>query len=405
MKYTVFFSFLLFCLVFLTCDKDKLRKNGYPVEIKKVDNVIHINNPEFPKNSPRDFLLKEELSIGNESDENYLFIKIKKLEVNEGYIYVADSRRCSVKIFDKHGAFIRSIAGKGEGPGELKFILDIDVDEENKMIHILDYKNRKIARYHFNGSFDSDIKIRDGSPDQFFLIQNDSYLVDYSYTDDKGNPKHRIIKYSLDGTRISQSKEFFESKDQVQEKGGWITSFKTPFEARSYFACDQRGFLYYGFSDNYEIAVFDPALNKSRVLTKNNPEKRKVSKEEIKSVLDALKERTKKRGLPFNPGLVKFPDYHPLFSNIWLDDRDRLLVNTRITDDKAYIDVFNREGVYEEKMIINAPADTTLAWVFHKPVFKNGCIYSVVMNEEGMLLVKKYRLVEKDLYGKKKGEI
>jgi hypothetical protein len=175
-----------------------------------------------------------------------------------------------------------------------------------------------------------------------------------------------------------------------------ITSFKTPFEPESYFACDKRGYLYYGFSDNYEITVFDPDLNKSRILTKSNPGKRKVSKEEIEDFLNALKEGARKRGLPFNPGLVKFPGYHPLFSNIWLDDRDRLLVNTLITEDKAYIDVFNREGVYEEKMIINAPADTTLAWVFHMPVFKNGCIYPVVMNEEGMLLVKKYRLIVKE---------
>jgi hypothetical protein len=66
--------------------------------------------------------------------------------------------------------------------------------------------------------------------------------------------------------------------------------------------------------------------------------------------------------------------------------------------------VFNREGVYEEKMIISEPPDdTTLAWIFHKPVFKNGFIYSVVLNKEGMLLVKKYRLVEKVLINQYKG--
>jgi hypothetical protein len=49
-------------------------------------------------------------------------------------------------------------------------------------------------------------------------------------------------------------------------------------------------------------------------------------------------------------------------------------------------------------MIINEPSDdTTLAWIFYKPVFKNGCIYCVVINEEGMILLKKYRLVEKKL--------
>ena len=84
-----------------------------------------------------------------------------------------------------------------------------------------------------------------------------------------------------------------------------------------------------------------------------------------------------------------------------MDDKDHILICNHIKDAKAFIDVFNREGVYQEKMIINeTPDDTTLAWIFHRPVFKNGCIYSAVMNEEGMPLVKKYRLVEKELIEK-----
>ncbi len=55
------------------------------------------------------------------------------------------------------------------------------------------------ALKYFNGSFDSDVKLRDGSPDQFFLMLNSFYLVAYSYTGDKGTLKHRIIKYSLEG--------------------------------------------------------------------------------------------------------------------------------------------------------------------------------------------------------------
>jgi hypothetical protein len=187
----------------------------------------------------------------------------------------------------------------------------------------------------------------------------------------------------------------------VQEKGELVITIKPHFDPKVYFACDQEGYLYHGFSNKYEITVFDPALKKSRVVIKINPEKYKVSKEEIERFLRESKATLKRKGVTFNADSVKFPVYHPLFSNIWLDDRDSILVNTRITEDKAYIDVFNCEGVYEEKMIINGPLDdTTLAWVFYKPIFRNGCIYSTVMNEEGMLLVKKYRLVE--IIGKSK---
>ena len=395
-------GFLILLLLFLSCGKNKKEEMGYSVEIKKVDNVIHIINPEFPKSKPREFILKEELSIGNDTDDNYIFGRIKKLGVDEkNNIYVLDIRRYCVKIFDKQGIYISSVSKKGEGPGEIALPIDLIVDDKNKMIHILDYKNMKIARYHFNGSFESDLKLKDGSPDHFFLVQKDFYLIDYDYMGDKRNLKHRIIKYSLDGKMISKSKEFFDSNLHGKEEGGLTIIFNSYFDPKLYFACDQKGYLYHGFSNKYEITVFDPALKKSMVFTKTNPEKFKVSQEEKESFLKGLKEKMKKKGATFNVDSVKFPEYHPLFRSIWLDDRDRILVNTRIANGKAFIDVFNREGVYQEKMIIyEPPYDTTLAWIFHRPIFKNGCIYSAVMNEEGMPLVKKYRLVEKELIEK-----
>ena len=390
---------LLSLLIFYSCEKNEKGEMLYPVEIKKVDNVIYISNPETPKTEPREFLLKEELSIGNEADDNYIFGNVRKLGVDwQDNIYVLDRSRYCVKIFDKQGIYIRSVSQKGEGPGEIAGPIDLAVDNKNTMIHILDSKNMKISRYHFNGSFDSDLKIRDGRPGKFFLIPNDFYLVDYSYMGEKGTIKHILIKYSFDGSRICQTKEFDDSVYQGQKKGEMTIIFGTYFEPKVYFATDKKGYFYHSLSNKYEITVFDPDLKKSRVITKNNPEKYKVSQEEKERFLQGLNEKIKKKGATLDANSVKFPVYHPLFNGMWLDDRDRVLVNTRISDDKAYIDVFNHDGVYEEKMIINeSPDDTTLNWVFNKPIFKNGCIYSAIMNEEGILLVKKYRLVGEEL--------
>ena len=390
---------LISLLIFSSCGKNKKKEMEYPVEIKRVDNVIHIINPETPQKKPRHFLLKEELSFGKDTDNNYIFGNVKKLGVDrQENIYVLDRSLYCVKIFDKQGNYIRSVSQKGEGPGEIAGPIDLVVDDKNKMIHILDNKNRKISRYHFNGSFDSDLRLRDGNPDNFFFSQNNFYLVDYFNADEMGNIKHRIIKYSFEGNWICQTKEFIGSFYQVQKKSDVSITFNTNFEPKVHFVCDQKGYLYHGFSNKYEITVFDQVLKKSRVVTKINPEKYKVSKGEIEGVLKGLKEKIKRKGMPFNTDSVKFPEYHPLFKNIWLDDYDRVLVNTRIKDDIAYIDVFNRKGVYEGKMIINeTPDDTTMAWVLYKPIFKNGFIYSAVMNDEGIILVKKYRLIEKNL--------
>lgn len=388
---------LLFCLLFLSCVKEE--KKGYPIEIKKVDNVIYINNPGFPKTPVKEFTLKQELSIGNEDDDDYIFVKVRKLAVDDqDNIYVLDRGKCQVKVFDKHGTYIRSFGRKGQGPGEFLSPKDLIVDEKNKTIHILDYGNRKIVRYHFNGTFDSELKLKKGGPLCFFMDPDRFYLVRYSFINDHGDWYYKIIKYNLDGKILLQSEEFTHPKYNTVEYGGLVISAPLPFEPRAYFTCDSKSNLYFGFSDKYKIIAFDTAFNKLKVIQKNNPELIKVSKEDKDNFINELKEALKKKGLPHGPVLkrIKFPEYHPIFDGIWINDKDRVLVQSPSKDDMVHIDVFNSKGVYVEKMIINKPSDgISLDYVFGKPVFKDEYIYTAVEDKNGIPLIKKYRIKEK----------
>ena len=390
---------LLFCLLFLSCVKQE--KKGYPIEIKKVDNVIYINNPGFPKTPVKEFTLKEELSIGDETDDDYIFVRVRKLVVDDQEnIYVVDRGKCQVKVFDKHGTYIRSFGIKGQGPGELLSPKDLIVDEKNKTIHILDYGNRKIVRYRFNGTFDSELKLKKGGPLCFFMDPDRFYLVRYSFINDHGYYNYKIIKYNLEGKILLQSEEFPHPKDNRVEYRGLIISAYLPFEPSAYFACDSKGNLYFGFSDKYKIIVFDTAFNKLKVIQKNDPGLIKVSEEDKDNFNNETKEALKKKGLPHGPVLkrikFKFPEYHPFFDDIWINNKNRILVQTPSKDDKVHIDVFNSEGVYVEKMIINKSSDgISLDYVFWKPVFKDEYIYAAVEDKNGIPLIKKYRIKEK----------
>lgn len=380
------------------CGKNKNESKEYPVKIRKENNVIQIVNPNFPKVSLREFTLKEELSIGNDTDDDSLFLKIRKLKVDDkGDIYAADARRNHVCIFDEKGIFKKRLGKKGIGPGEIGRLSDLIIDEKNSLIHILDGKLRKVVRYGFDGTLESDLKLIDGAPDQLFLDPNGLYVVRYSFLDDNGYEKFKILKYTGDGKRLPYTREFEASKSKdIQGEGGLVISASIPFVPKSYFAYDRNGNLYHGFSDKYEISIFDANLNIKKIIRKSNHERLKVSKSELKEFKDSLIEGLKKKGIGAAIDKFEFPDYHQVFTALWLDDKDRLLVETRTTDDTSQIDVFNSEGIYVEKMIIERPIDgISLRWIFYLPVFLDGYVYAVVMDEDDVMLVKKYRLIEK----------
>jgi hypothetical protein len=387
-------------MIYPSCIKNKREEIAYPVEIKNIDNVLYINNPSTSKKEPKEFLLDEELSIGNDTDDNYIFGKVRKIALDsQENIYVLDSRRYCVKIFDKKGVFRRSVSRKGEGPGEIARPIDLVVDDKNKIISILDSKNMKIARYNFDGAFDSDLKLRDGNPDEFFLFQNSFYVVDYSYIGKEGDIKHKLIKYSYTGRNICHIIDFYNSLYQGQKKGEVTITFDTPFDPKVHFACSPKGYLFRGFSNKFEISIYDADLKKIMVFTKNKPERVKISNFEKEKFIEGLNEKFKKKGAEINMHSVKFPEFHPIFKNIWLDDQDRILVNSCITDDKAYIDVFNINGIYEEKMIITEPYDATLVWIFYKPIFIKRCVFSIIINKASVIMIKKYRIVKKKIAG------
>ena len=87
---------------------------------------------------------------------------------------------------------------------------------------------------------------------------------------------------------------------------------------------------------------------------------------------------------------------------MWIDDRDRLLVRIPSKDNKAHIDIFNKNGVYLDKIMVNGPDDgTSLDYIFHdmprfsSSVFRDSYIYSVVLDYKDEYCLKKYRLIEK----------
>ncbi|TFG52210.1 MAG: 6-bladed beta-propeller, partial [Candidatus Aminicenantes bacterium] len=84
------------------------------------DGVKVVKNPSEPLYGEFAFDLKEEIRLGGDPEkEASYFPKSASLTVDAaGNLYVTDRGNRRVQMFDKDGAFVRTIGRQGQGPGE-----------------------------------------------------------------------------------------------------------------------------------------------------------------------------------------------------------------------------------------------------------------------------------------------
>lgn len=387
--------FIIFCMVvlwtFVSCNGGG--KPGYPAIIQKQDGVTRISNPGYPENGTHKFRLEPELTIGNENDDNYVFANIRQIVIDsKGNIYTVDWKRCRVQAFNKKGKHLFSIGSKGKGPGEFLGISWIALDEEKKIIHILDGRNNRISRYSLNGKLLSSTKLISGYPRYFYLGNDLVYNVVTVDIDDDGNQKYRLSKHREDGTPLKHSLEFQATAFKVKKAGQGMISGGTPFDPGSFMVSDNAGHLFYGFSNKYEFKVYNNNYEIIEVFSRKDTGAVKIPVAIREAFGKKIKEKLIRKGMPPD-FVIDLPGYYPLYDRIWLiDGSGDFIVKVKTDNDKAQLDIYNKEGIYREKWLIDSSSDKiSLPEIFKRSEFKHGWLYGVVEESE-LLVVKKYKL-------------
>lgn len=90
-------------------------------EVEK-DGVVHLMNPDIPRDGIETIQLEERWRLGGESeDEGEFFGVISSVIVGEdGNVYLLDRQLTEVKVFSSDGEYLRTIGREGEGPGEFR---------------------------------------------------------------------------------------------------------------------------------------------------------------------------------------------------------------------------------------------------------------------------------------------
>ena len=153
-----------------------------------------------------------------------------------GLIFVADSGRHQVHVFDKQRKHIRSFGQQGSGNGQLDHPAGIAVDSDNRL-YIGSQNNNRIEVVENDGTYVRQIGAAHLSQPWGVTVHNK-----HVYVTEKGN--HRISVFTLDGQLIRT----------IGSRGSGPGQLSTPTAVA--FAPDEEGDMYVTDYSNSRVQVF-----------------------------------------------------------------------------------------------------------------------------------------------------
>lgn len=359
---------VLFLSVFILLVSYGGQKAEWKGTIEEVDGIKVIKNPKEPIYGKEVFFIEEDLKIGEvEGDENYMFIQIRYLAVdNDENIYVADVKEMHVKVFDKNGKFLRVIGKAGQGPGEIGRIGNIQITVKNELM-VNDGRNRRILYFSLDGKFIRSKDIKEIRALELYCDSNENYYIATPITV-RPNFRYEILKYDSDMNLIAT----------IAKTSEWDrTKPFYPFLLKFYYQIIDDNCLLYGYPESYQLQIFNPA---GKVIKKITREYNPVP------ISDAEKEEWRK-SMELGEK-IKFPRYHSAFTYLRMDDAGRIFVRTWEKPDSGegrFFDIFDSEGRYIARIPLN----------FRPHVLKKGKIYTIEEDEDGYQFVRRYNVTWK----------
>ena len=350
-----------------SCNSKKESSSGWNGEIKTKNGVTYVKNPDTPFYGDAAVSLVEEMTIGNKGDEKYIFTNISDLAVDsEDNIYVLDTRKAHIKVFNPEGIYIRTIGQKGQGPGELRFPTGIQLLFREIMIY--DYGLRKLFFFTREGQFLTQAKTTDLF--RFYKIKKDEHGNYYGYTGGfrremhlkKFNSKFETLAV-IDVLRFSEE----EPPDSI------------------YFVLTEQNRLIWANSQHYDIHILDEEGNLTRKITKEC-KPLKISEQYKENILKNRKNSESSEIPP--PPLPVFAKNFPFIMSLESDEIGRIYVGTYHKPENGqgnFFDIFDPEGKYIAKIPLNSERTSPLVW-------KKNKLYMRKVTEDGNIVVKRYTL-------------
>ena len=320
-----------------------------------------VNNPAEPLYGEFVFELKEELRLGGDpAREVSYFPKGAMLSVDgAGNLYVTDWGNRRVQMFDKGGAFVRTIGRQGQGPGEYMSAGYVHIEADG---NIWVEGGPQWVVFSKDGLFLKNVVVTKFMR-QKMLGPGGSFIGTTQPSAAQGDPKHELIRVESDGKTFRTIAEFRGELSQAKR----AISYHSYSNSIDFAPVGPDAFVY-GFTDEYKLYLADFEGRTTLVIIKD---------EKPQSISGSEKDETRKNGVWAVTGSnnpeegIFFPDHRPYFGRLMADDAGRIYVfrSKSILDKDVPIrvDVFSREGIYLYRM----------TWASWPAAIRGGFFYEV----------------------------
>jgi hypothetical protein len=370
----------------MSCTKGQIsEKAKWSGEIGYEDGVKIVKNPSEPVYGEISVELEEELSIGREDDENYLFYDPRNISVDEQRnIYILERGNHRIQKFDKDGNYLQTIGKKGQGPGEFERPYSLVLDKNNN-IYVSD--RRKIHFFNHTGEFVKTIPLSDQVND--FTISHDGNIFGLMTQRIERERTRLIVEMNSEGKILKNIAQLAEVT-QVMRKSENVTSrfsITHDYNFSLYFAFSSNNQIYYGTSSEYSFSRIN-LVGEVELIIKKEGTYQSISQKEKDKIFDGLSELIKQWPKGVVDEAVQFPAHRPFFNRILIDDKGRIYikkVKPVLDETKNFeFDVFSPAGYLLYK--INLP--------FSPEIIQNGHIYDLFTSEEtGEIQIKRYNVI------------
>jgi hypothetical protein len=353
-----------------------------------------VTNPDKPLNGNWDFKYEKIWEIEGYGDEPLAMVH-KFVVHDNGDIYLFDRQHFTFFVLDQNGKLKFSFGRKGEGPGEIKFMLNFFMVGDTLVVSDMG----KIHYFGLDGKFKKSVPTTSTIGVAPLLFIDENRLVKTRIVPDLNAAPEALEIFNLTANTSLYLEGEPVPADKKQANRGimvLISIGSGEVERKPDFVAGKIGDkLFWGKNDTYLLKACDWSGKEQFAFSIEGRKRNKITQEYKEKAVSRMNFRTNGGPSPeeIKKQLIKsFPDESTYFSQVEAGNNGLIYVyvSDAVRENGQEIDIFSSTGKYLYHAAIAFPGAARI--LANGVVFKGDFLYLVIEQESGDLSFQKYRI-------------